>query len=137
MKTTWTFLVHSALLMASLTLFVLTTQAQEKPDVSEVERSVGFTQERFGVMPVKIDSALTKHFPNAIVYRDSLGRVSFRLKIMPDLDFDPAGRVLMFENGSPYANKGSVMFDGLTKEELEFILAQMEFYRTRKKVRHD
>ena len=94
-------------------------------------------QERFGNMSVKIDSALTKHFPNAIVYRDSLGRVSFRLKLMPDLDFDPAGRVLIFENGSPYANKGAVLFDGLTKEELEYILAQMEFYRTRKKVRHD
>ena len=92
-------------------------------------------QEKFGAMPVTIDSTLTKQFSNATAYRDSLGRVSFQLKVSPDYEFDVKGRVLMFENGSPYANKGAILFDGITTEELEYLLAQIEFYRTRKRVK--
>jgi len=88
----------------------------------------------FGNMPVKVDSALTMRFPNTVVYRDSLGNLFFQLKVMPQGP-PPWGDVIAFEQGSPYENKGAIIFSELTQQELEYIIAEIRLFEKRKKVK--
>ena len=110
-----------------------TVQAQEKQKADSVKSKV--QPELFGRDTVQVDSALSRRWASAKVYRDKQGNMIFGIKVLVDQAYDPLGRILSFEDGSPYAGKGAVVFSGVTPEELEYLLAEFELFRAKKKVK--
>lgn len=89
-------------------------------------------QEAFNGIPLAIDTALTAKMPNAKAYRTAEGAVVFKLRM---LQGEPLGRVLFFEKGTGYDGKGALVFQDLTVEEIEYLLAKIELFRTQKKIK--
>ena len=122
------------ILLLTINYCAATVAAAQETKQSALRTPHSAIEERFGDMPVQIDSALTRRFPNTTVYRDSLGNIFFKLRVMPQ-GLPLWGDVIAFEDGSPYANKGAIVFSELTQQELEYIIAEIRYFEKRKKVK--
>lgn len=109
------------LLMLFLLLCTNAVFAQKKP----VEQFAGITLIQ--------DTQNATRFPNAIMYKDSVGNVIFSLKTFQQ------GRILQFDEGTPLSGQAAVLFDHtqITADELQYIVTQILYFEARKKIKKE